>query len=450
MSREATRVVVVGSGLAGSQAGLSIAHLGGEVTLYEMRPVVQTPAHRTAEAAELVCSNSLRSNDPTSAAGLLKQELRLLGSDLMRIADDVAIPGGSALTVDREQFSRRVTQAIRENPRIDVRHEHVTDVPRDCVCILATGPLTSDALAASIQRLTGEENLRFYDAIAPVVDADTIDHERVFAASRYDKGGADFLNCPLDEPQYHAFRTALLSAEGIFKHEFEELDFFGCPPLEDLARQGEQTLRYGPMKPVGLRDPRTGRTPYAVVQLRKENLRSDSYNMVGFQNQLKFGEQQRVFRMIPGLGKAEFMRFGQMHRNTYVRAPALLEPHLSLRRHPDVFLAGQLGGVEGYVEAIATGLLAGTNAFRRSRGLPPLRMPRCTAIGSICHYLASAETEQFAPVRITFDLLPPLEVEDGKRISREQRRAQQCGRALDAMRDAAIDLRRSPILQLTK
>ncbi len=426
-------IAVVGSGLAGSQAALTIARLGGDVELFEMRPVVRTPAHRTADAAELVCSNSLRSNDPQSAPGLLKEELRRLGSDLIRAADAAAIPGGSALTVDREKFSRQVTEALEAHPCIRIRHEHVTQVPRDQICILATGPLTSDELAASVQSLTGEANLSFHDAIAPVVDADTVDPDRVFAASRYGKGGDDFLNCPLDRRQYAEFREALLAAEGIFKHEFDDLNFFGCMPLEELARRGEETLRFGPMKPVGLRDPRTGETPYAVVQLRKENLRSDSYNMVAFQNQLKFGEQERVFRMIPGLERAEFLRFGQMHRNTYLRAPALLNADLSLRRHGEVFFAGQLCGVEGYVEAIATGLVAGINAWRRSNGAPPVQLPRRTAIGSICHYLANAAAEEFAPVRFTFDLLPPLEGDGSVVRDRHRRRALQCEQALAAL-----------------
>jgi methylenetetrahydrofolate--tRNA-(uracil-5-)-methyltransferase len=436
VTKDRFSIAVVGSGLAGSQAALTIANLGAQVELFEMRPLLQTAAHRTADAAELVCSNSLRSNEAHSAPGLLKQELRLLGSDLIRIADGAAIPGGTSLTVDREQFSRQVTAALHAHPLIQIRNEHVVEVPHDRICILATGPLTSDALARSIQSLTGEENLAFYDAIAPVVDAETIDTGQVFAASRYDKAGADFLNCPLDRRQYEEFRGALLSAEGIFKHPFDELNFFGCVPLEELARRGEQTLRYGPMKPVGLRDPRTGVAPYAVVQLRSENLRSDSFNMVAFQNQLKFGEQQRVFRMIPGLQRAEFLRFGQMHRNTYVRAPALLDADLSLRRHPNVFLAGQLCGVEGYVEAMATGLVAGINAWRCLAGLVPLRLPRFTAVGSILHYLAHADVKEFAPVRFTFDLLPaPAEGREPAIRDRQRRRAHQCARAIRALRE---------------
>ena len=437
------RISVIGSGLAGSQAALTIANLGGEVDLFEMRPLVQTPAHRTGQAAELVCSNSLRSNDACSSAGLLKRELRLLGCELLSLADESAIPGGSALTVDRDQFSRKVTEALAAHPLVRTHVEEVAEIPRDGVCVLATGPLTSDALAGAIAQLTGEANLAFYDAIAPVVEADSVDLDRVFAGSRYDRGGADFLNCPLDEEQYHAFRAALLDAEGIFKHRFDELNFFGCIPLEELARRGEETLRYGPLKPVGLRDPRTRRTPFAAVQLRKENLRSDSYNMVAFQNQLKFSEQQRVFRMISGLEHVEFLRFGQMHRNTYVRAPALLGEDLSLREHPSVFMAGQLCGVEGYVEAMATGLIAGVNALRRARGEDALRLPRSTAVGSICHYLSRADARDFAPVRFTFDLLPPLELDVPAEVrrSRERRRAVQCDRAVNAMAATASELR---------
>jgi methylenetetrahydrofolate--tRNA-(uracil-5-)-methyltransferase len=440
-------IIVIGAGLAGSQAALTIAHLGGKVILYEMRPNVRTPAHQTGGAAELVCSNSLRSNDVCSAAGLLKQELRLLGCDLIRIADEVAIPGGTALTVDRARFSQRVTELIQSHPHIEVRHEQVVAVPRNRVCILATGPLTSDALAGSIQAMTGEDNLSFHDAIAPVVDADSIDYGKVFAASRYGNSGDDFLNCPMNQQQYDAFRTALVSAEGYFKHEFDDLSFFGCPPLEQLARSGEQTLRHGPLKPVGLRDPRGGERPYAVLQLRRENLRSDSYNLVGCQNQIKFAEQQRVFGLVPGLERAQFIRFGQMHRNTYLRAPALLHEGLNLRRHEDVFVAGQLCGVEGYVEAMATGLLAGTNAWRRSLAQPPMRLPRSSALGSLCHYLVHAEPGGFAPVRFTFDLLPPLELDQPRRLPRETRRAMQCDRALTTIQEMAHSLHRGPASQ---
>jgi len=362
MAKLRSSIVVIGSGLAGSEAALTIAALGGFVELFEMRPTNQTAVHRTGNAAELVCSNSLRSNQKHSAAGLMKQELRLLECDLIQIADEVAIPGGTSLTVDREAFSSRVTNLLQGHPNIRIRQEEVVAIPGNRICIIASRPLTSSALAADIERLTGQEHLSFYDAIAPVVDAEIIDREKVFAASRYDKGGAGFLNCPLTCQEYTSFRQALLQAEGIFQHEFDKLPFFGCPPLGKLARSGLETLRYGPLRPVGLRDPRIGRLPHAVVQLRQENLRSDSYNMVGFQNQLKFPEQERVFRLVPGLESAEFLRFGQMHRNTFVRVPALLNSNLSLRKHPQVFLAGQLGGVEGYVEAMATGLIAGHNA----------------------------------------------------------------------------------------
>lgn len=431
------RITVIGSGLAGSEAALTLARLGHEVALYEMRPVVRTAAHQTADAAELVCSNSLRSNHPVSAAGLLKEELRRLGGALIRFADQCAIPGGTALTVDRSAFSAQVTAALRNEPRITMHNEEVIAIPEEDLCIIATGPLTSDLLAQAISKLTGTENLAFYDAIAPVIDADSVDLSKTFFASRYDKGGADFLNCPMNREQYTAFREALLGAEGIFKHCFDELNFFGCMPLEELARRGEETLRFGPLKPVGLKHPATGEMPYAVVQLRQENLRSDSYNMVAFQNQLKFSEQQRVFRMIPGLENAEFMRFGQMHRNTYLKAPSLLNSDLSLRAHPNIFFAGQLCGVEGYVEAMATGLIAAVNASQRSRDLPSVKLARFSAIGAICHYLECAQVEEFAPLRFTFDLLP---VDAGCKLPRQLRRAQQCRRALDVVSEFAREV----------
>ncbi len=418
-------ITIIGAGLAGSQAALTIANQGGEVLLLEMRPLVRTPAHQTSLPAELVCSNSLRSREAGTAPGLLKAELSQLNCDLLTIAEEVAVPGGSSLSVDRREFSKRVNQTLEAHPRIHLRREEVTALPPDQTCIVATGPLTSDALTRSLQGLTGEENLFFHDAINPVIEADSVSMEKVFAASRYGKGGDDFLNCPMDRQAYLAFREAILAAEGYATHEFEDWKLFGCPPLEELARRGEDTLRYGPLKPVGLVDPRTGRQPYAVLQLRQENLRCDSYNMVGGQNQLKFGEQKRVFRLVPGLEEVEFVRFGQMHRNTYANAPRLLTRNLNLREHPHLFLAGQLAGVEGYVESMATGLLAGLNALRQLQGLPLLDLPRSTAIGSICHYLACAQPKEFVPVRFTFDLLPPLEVERAaRRLNRKQRRAQ--------------------------
>ncbi len=434
MNLNTSEIHVVGAGLAGSQAALTIANHGLKVLLHEMRPFVQTPAHHTDQAAELVCSNSLRSNDPRSAPGLLKEELRLLGADLIRVADETCIPGGTSLTVDREQFSGWITELLDRHPRIQLLREEVDCTPDQGISILATGPLTSDSLASFIQRLTGEENLFFYDAISPVVDAETINRDRMFMASRYEKGGADFLNTPLIRDEYLRFREALIGAEGVFQHDFDHMAFLGCPPIEKLARNGVDTLRYGPLKPTGLRDPRTGRQPYAVVQLRMESLRSDSFNLVGFQNQLKFGEQLRVFRLIPGLENAEFIRFGQMHRNTYVHAPVLLDKSLSLHASPNIFLAGQLAGVEGYVESIATGWIAGVNACRIALGRPPLDLPRETAMGSIIHYLTQAGRDEFTPVRITFDLLPPLPATVRNRL---ERRRQLCERALEFVRGFA-------------
>jgi len=428
---------VIGAGLAGSQAALTIARLGGRVVLHEMRPVKQTAAHRTAMAAELVCSNSLRSDQAHSTPWLLKQELRMLDSDVLQIATETAIPGGSSLTVDRDVFSRRVTEALATSPNIQICLEEVTAIPDDGVCVIATGPLTGDALARSIQELTGEENLSFFDALNPILEGDSIDLTRTFAAARHAPGADDFVNCPLTRDEYLRFHAELVAAESHTGHDFETGRFLGCPPLEKLARSGVDTLRYGPMRPVGLSDPATGHVPYAVVQLRRENLRSDSFNMVGFQNQLKWSEQKRVFRMIPGLEAVEFVRFGQMHRNTYLRAPRLLTPALNLRTRPDVFVAGQLCGVEGYVESIATGLIAGLNAWRRSIDRPLRVLPRLSGLGSICHYLAHADADDFAPVRLTFDLLPPVEERQ-----RQARRERQCLRALDALA-AQVDALRS-------
>jgi methylenetetrahydrofolate--tRNA-(uracil-5-)-methyltransferase len=327
-----------------------------------------------------------------------------------------------------------VTQALEASPNIRICREEVMAVPSGAVCVLATGPLTGDALARSIQDLTGEDNLSFFDALNPIVEGDSVDMSKSFAASRYGKGGADFLNCPLTRDEYLRFHAALLDAETHGGHDFDACEFLGCPPLERLARSGVDTLRFGPMRPVGLKDPSTGREPYAVVQLRRENLRSDSFNIVGFQNQMKWNEQKRVLGMIPALAHAEFVRFGQMHRNTYLRAPRLLTPALNLRTHPDLFIAGQLCGVEGYVESVATGLIAGLNAWRRSLHEPPIVFPRPSGLGSICHYLAHADADDFAPVRLTFDLLPPIDcATDRAARNRQVRRERQCAAALAAL-----------------
>ena len=439
---DSQNLTVIGAGLAGAEAAWQAARAGVRVTLYEMRPVRPTPAHRTDRLAELVCSNSLKSNQPGSAPGLLKQELRRAGALLLRVADSTTVPGGTALTVDRERFAAGVTDAIAGNPLITVGREEVRAVPRDSLVVLATGPLTSDALARDLARLTGSDHLYFYDSISPIVDAETVDFAKVFRASRYGKNGhpsseGDYLNCPLTCEEYDRFLQALLAAEEVERHEFEDVRYFeACLPLEELARRGRDTLRFGPMKPVGLRDPRTGRRPYAVVQLRQEDARASSYNLVGFQNHLKFGEQKRILRMIPGLENAEFLRYGQIHRNTYVNAPALLAPTLQLRSHPHLFLAGQLCGTEGYVEAIATGLLAGRHAACLARGEALVPPPRETALGSLIHYITCAAPGGYQPANISFDLLPPLPAEavaQAGRHNKKQRRARQCQRALAAL-----------------
>src|SRR5689334_15583150 len=409
---------IIGAGLAGSEAAWQIAARGVPVELYEMRPSQSTPAHQTADFAELVCSNSLKSDSENSAAWLLKEEMRRAGSLLMNLARQCAVPAGHALAVDRTAFSAAVTEAVSRQPLIQVRREEVTRIDESTgITIIATGPLTSEALSRDIARLTGGTHLFFYDSVSPIVEADSIDMSRVYKAARYDKGTADYINCPMSEEEYGRFYEALVAGEAVEEREWERLNYFeACLPIEEIARRGRDTLRFGPMKPVGLRDPRTGKQPYAVVQLRQENLRADSYNLVGFQNHLKFGEQARVLRMIPGLERAEFFRFGQMHRNTYINAPALLTPTLQLRAHPSVFFAGQISGVEGYVESIATGLIAGRNAIALASGENPRALPRETALGSLCHYISGADPEDSQPANIAFDLLPPLDESAARRL----------------------------------
>jgi len=426
-------VAIAGGGLAGSEAAWQLAARGIRVTLYEMRPVRSTPAHKTDRLAELVCSNSLKSNTPGTASWLLKEELRRCGSLLIKLAGECAVPGGQALAVDRERLSESVTRTLVEHPLVTLRREEVGEIPSDGMVLIATGPLTSDALARSLQSLTGSENLAFYDAISPIVDAETVNHDRVFAASRYRKGGGDdYLNCSLNEAEYRAFYDALRGAETVQAHAFENLNYFeACLPIEELARRGYDTLRFGPMKPVGLVDPRTGKQPFAVVQLRAENLRFSSYNVVGFQNHLKFPEQARILRKIPGLEQAEFLRFGQIHRNTYLNAPRLLEADLRLRAAPNVFIAGQLCGVEGYVECIATGFLAGVALAQQAAGADYSPPPRATALGSLIHYVSHADSDNYQPANISFDLLPPLgELPRAIARDRRARRARQCERAL--------------------
>jgi methylenetetrahydrofolate--tRNA-(uracil-5-)-methyltransferase len=401
-----------------------------------------TPAHRTIEFGELVCSNSLKSESENTAPWLLKQEMRRAGSALMRIADQTAVPAGHALAVDRIEFSRLIAEAIAGQPLIRVFREEVTSLSTPLLqnengtkcTILATGPLTSDALSAEIERITGAGHLAFYDSISPIVDAESIDMERVYMAARWDKGTADYINCPMNREEFDRFLDALLDAEPAEAREWEKLDYFeGCLPIEVLARRGRDTLRFGPMKPVGLRDPRTGRIPWAVVQLRKENLRADSYNLVGFQNHLKFAEQARVLRLIPGLENARFLRYGQIHRNTYIQAPLLLDETLRLKKAPWLMFAGQLSGVEGYTESIATGLLAGIYAAPLARGEEPAPAPRACALGSLVHYITHADPKDFQPANITFDLLEPLEEELRKTVrDKKERHRIVCARALEA------------------
>jgi methylenetetrahydrofolate--tRNA-(uracil-5-)-methyltransferase len=449
------RIRVVGGGLAGPEAALTAARHGCDVDLYEMRAMVDgkprlTPAHQTTDFGELICSNSLKSESPNTAPWLLKQEMRRAGSALLKIADKTAVPAGHALAVDRVEFSRMISEAIAAEPHIRVVREEVVSLAPDpayALTILATGPLTSDSLSREIERLTGSGHLAFYDSISPIVDAESIDMNRVYMAARWDKGTADYINCPMNREEFDVFLDALLAAEAAEAKEWEKLDYFeGCLPIEVLARRGRDTLRFGPMKPVGLRDPRTGKTPWAVVQLRKENVRADSYNLVGFQNHLKFGEQARVLRLIPGLENAHFLRYGQIHRNTYIQAPLLLDECLRLKTrvppisplrpgssdHPILF-AGQLSGVEGYTESIATGMLAGFYAAAIVRGEEPVPVPRPTALGSLVHYITHADPKNFQPANITFDLLEPLEEELRKKVrDKKERHRIVCERALAA------------------
>jgi methylenetetrahydrofolate--tRNA-(uracil-5-)-methyltransferase len=418
--RDEAQVTVIGGGLAGTEAAWQAAERGLKVRLCEMRPARPTPAHRSANLGEIVCSNSLKSDEPGTAPYMLKEELRRGGSLLITVAHEVAVPAGAALAVDRERFSEEVTRRMLRHPNIEVIREEARDIPSEGVVVIATGPLTSPALSQSITRLTGSAHLYFYDAISPVVDAETINAEIAFRAARYDKGGADYFNCPMNEQEYDRFYDALVRAESVPLHEFEQTMFFeGCLPIEEIARRGRDTLRYGPMKPVGLRDPRTGKQPWAVVQLRQENLLADSYNLVGFQNHLKFGEQKNVLRLIPGLEQAEFIRFGQIHRNTFICAPALLEETLQMRAQPRVLFAGQISGVEGYIEAMATGFMAGAHAAELARGRTPQAPPRRTAMGSLTNYIANAETRNFQPMNITFALLPPLDEADRRKMKRK-------------------------------
>src|SRR5690242_7721093 len=418
-------IIVIGGGLAGVEAAWQAANSGARVKLHEMRPVRQTPAHRTDQLAEIVCSNSLKSDEPGSASHLLKEELRSGDSLVMRAAAVARVPAGAALAVDRQQFAQYITREIEAHPNIEVLREEVTSLSSDRVTIVATGPLTSDALTQEIIRLTGDDQLYFYDAIAPILSADSIDQTIAFKAARYGKGGDDYLNCPLNEEEYESFYNELTGANSVPLQRFEETRWFeACLPIEELARRVVDTLRYGPMKPVGLVDPRTGREPFAAVQLRQENLMADAYSMVGFQNHLRYAEQARVLRLIPGLQHAEFLQFGQIHRNTYICSPRVLRATMQMRERSNVFFAGQITGVEGYVESVAMGWLAGLNAARLALGREPVEAPLTSATGALAHYVSHADTKNFQPVNITFALLPPLP-EPAKRGSRKKRERRQ-------------------------
>src|SRR4051812_48262461 len=421
-------IKIIGAGLAGSEAAWQCARRGVPVELFEMRPVRSTPAHQTSDFAELVCSNSLKSSSENTAPWLLKEEMRRAESLLLDIAQMTAVPAGHALAVDRALFAAQVTDAVSHHPNITVRREEVTEIDDDALTIVATGPLTSDALSLEIARLAGNSHLYFYDSISPIVEADTIDRQRVYMAARYDKGSADYINCPMTHEEYDRFLDALLSAQSVEEKDWEKLNYFeSCLPIEEIARRGRDTLRFGPMKPVGLIDPRSGKRPYAVVQLRQENLRADSYNIVGFQNHLRFPEQAHVFRLIPGLENARFLRYGQIHRNTYINSPSLLRESLQMKEHPRVFFAGQICGVEGYVESIATGLIAAMHASALASGSEISPAPRASAFGSLVHYVTHASAKDFQPANITFDLLPPL---DKKIRDRKERHRLQCELAL--------------------
>lgn len=404
------KVTVIGAGLAGSEAAWQLVSRGVPVALYEMRPVRQTPAHTSGRFAELVCSNSLRANSLTNAVGLLKEEMRIMGSLIMSCADRHAVPAGGALAVDREGFSDAVTAALKQHPLVEFRNEELTSLPEDGIVVVASGPLTSPGLSDALQRLTGEEYLYFNDAAAPIVEKESIDMSKVYLASRYDKGEAAYLNCPMTEEEFDRFYEALIAAETAAIKEFEkELFFEGCMPIEVMAKRGRQTVLFGPMKPVGLIDPHTGKMPYAVVQLRQDNAAGTLYNMVGFQTHLKWGEQKRVFSLIPGLENAEFVRYGVMHRNTFISSPKLLRPTYQFKKRDTLFFAGQMTGVEGYVESAASGLIAGMNAARLAQGLKPVELPRVTALGSMAHYIVSADPDHFQPMNANFGLLPPLD-----------------------------------------
>lgn len=427
------RVTVIGGGLAGSEATWQLAKRGIEVDLYEMRPVKMTPAHETGNLSELVCTNSMRSNQLSNAVGLLKEEMRQLDSLIMRVADETAVPAGGALAVDRDSFSKKVTQIINELPNVHVHNEEIKDIPKDGINIIATGPLTSDSLAAKIKEFCGSESLHFFDAAAPIITAESIDYNIVYKKSRYDKGEAAYLNCPMDKEQFVNFYNNLITAETAELHEFEKNNVFeGCMPIEVMAKRGEKTMLFGPLKPVGLEDPKTGKLPYAVVQLRQDNASASMYNIVGFQTHLKFGEQKRVFSLIPGLANAVFVRYGKMHRNTYISSPEVLNSTYETKLCKNLFFAGQMTGVEGYVESAGSGLVAGINASLRAIGESPIVFPKNTAIGSMANYITSTSAKNFQPMNASYSLMPQLK----KKIrNKQERHLMQSKIALDELNE---------------
>lgn len=427
------KVTVIGGGLAGSEATWQLAKRGIEVDLYEMRPVKMTPAHETGNLSELVCTNSMRSNQLSNAVGLLKEEMRQLDSLIMRVADETAVPAGGALAVDRDSFSKKITQIINELPNVHVHNEEIQDIPKEGINIIATGPLTSDSLATKIKEFCGSESLHFFDAAAPIITAESIDYNIVYKKSRYDKGEAAYLNCPMDKEQFVNFYNNLITAETAELHEFEKNNVFeGCMPIEVMAKRGEKTMLFGPLKPVGLEDPKTGKLPYAVVQLRQDNASASMYNIVGFQTHLKFGEQKRVFSLIPGLANAVFVRYGKMHRNTYISSPEVLNSTYETKLCENLFFAGQMTGVEGYVESAGSGLVAGINASLRAIGESPIVFPKNTAIGSMANYITSTSAKNFQPMNASYSLMPQLE----KKIrNKQERHLMQSKIALDELNE---------------
>jgi methylenetetrahydrofolate--tRNA-(uracil-5-)-methyltransferase len=430
-------VNVIGAGLAGSEAAWQLAKRGVQVRLYEMRPKKQTPAHHTDKFAELVCSNSLRSNTLSNAVGVLKEEMRKLDSVIIRSADDCSVPAGGALAVDRHEFAALVTERVKNHPNVEVFHEEMTEIPEGPT-IIATGPLTSESLSNSLKNLTGEEYLYFYDAAAPILETDSINMDKVYLKSRYDKGEAAYLNCPMTEEEFDRFYEALISAETVPLKEFEKEIFFeGCMPIEVMAKRGKKTMLFGPMKPVGLEDPKTGKKPYAVVQLRQDNSSGTLYNIVGFQTHLKWGPQKEIIQLIPGLENADVVRYGVMHRNTFVNSPNLLKPTYQYKNRENLFFAGQMTGVEGYVESAASGLIAGLNAAKLVLGEEPVVFPQETALGSMVHYITTANPDNFQPMNANFGLFPPLE----PRIKNKQARNEQiANRALETIQNFAKEL----------